>query len=393
VANPLCRDVRSYLASLAGSSGSSPASTEVWTALANHGAVSGTADAPALTDVGRHVLKELEIRAYRTDGTGLDEAAGQIGRLLWEFDEVAKHAEYFLADLGPVTPPIALPLLRPVSVQLANRRETPEELAEGFRNVWGGVEVMGGDPRDRLLAAELLNGVSADMGKVYSPIMNTTEMIRKELGTRVAAVTPATLLHLTAGEGNPIPFKAYLDLRSSAGSDEAAALLAAMLPDPSAALARRDRFLRGLGAASRPSSDALHAATYLAAMGADDQLAASTLAIGTALGTRSASPLTPAALLSSHVHLSPEEIVDWVDKAAEVATRRQLAPTPREIGALAIGLVHGLPESEFLRPSAPGTRAVGAPATLPALTAFHAWIYRPLVAATGPVASSAAPVP
>jgi hypothetical protein len=340
--------------------------------------------------VGRHVLAELEIRAYRTDSQGLVETATQLGSILAEFDVVAKTAEYFLADLGPVVPPTAVALVRPVAISLANRRETPEELAEEFRNVWGGVEVMGGDPRDRLLAAELLNAASADMTKVYSPIMNTSGMIRQQLGGRAASVTPATLLHLTAGIDVAVPLTSYFDLRASAGSDEAAALLAGLSQDSGGALARRDAFLRALGASTPPSADVLHAATYLAALGADDAFAARTLAIAAALGTRLSKPLTPAALLAGHVHLSPEEIVDWVDKAITILTGRQIAPTPEEIAALAVGLVHGLPETEFLNPAAPGSRPAGVPASLPALTAFHAWIYRPLVG-PAPKVPSAAP--
>lgn len=389
MANPLCRDVRAYLNGLAGSTAAVPPSTDVWSALLAPGAVSGTPERPVLTPVGRHVLAELEIRAYRTDAMGLVETADQLGRILGEFDEVAKTAEYFLAELGPVVPPLALPLVRPVAISLANRRETPEELAEEFRNIWGGVEVMGGDPRDRLLAAELLNAASADMTKVYSPIMNTADTIRKELGARAAAVTPATLLHLTAGD-QKVPLAAYFELRSSAGSEEAAALLAALSQDAGSALARRDAFLRALGAAAPPSADASHAATYLAAMGADPSMADRTRRIAAALGDRLKQPLTPAALLAGHVHLSPEEIVDWVDKSIAILTRRQMAPSPEEIAALAVGLVHGLPESEFLTPSAPGERPAGAAASLPALTAFHAWIYRPLLGPASQVPSRAA---
>ncbi|MCI4367560.1 MAG: hypothetical protein L3K08_07400, partial [Thermoplasmata archaeon] len=59
-------------------------------------------------------------------------------------------------------------------------------------------------------------------------------------------------------------------------------------------------------------------------------------------------PLTSAALLAGHGGLAPEEIANWLDKAIDVLTRRTLAPTKREIAALAVALVHGLPESEYL---------------------------------------------
>jgi hypothetical protein len=336
--------------------------------------------------VGRHVLSELEVRRNRTDDLPLDRVADQLTRMIEEFDSVAKTAEYFLADLGPVTPAIALPLLRPVSVGLANRRETPEDLAEQFRNVWGGVEVMGGDPRDRLLAAELLNGSSSSMEKLFSPIMSSTEKIRAELGSAAWSVTPATILHIAAGNDQPVALDAYFRVRRSAGSDEAAALLVALYPDPAPALVRRDSLANAFGGASTDSADALHAATYLTAVGGDAATAGRTRDIAGALGDRFAEPLTPAAVLSDHVHMSAGEIVNWIDKAIGILRTRQLAPTERELAALAVGLVHGLPESEFLSPT-DARNSAASPVSVPALTALHAWIYRPLLGSFGSVVS------
>lgn len=388
MADPLCRDVRAYLNALSAGRSSPGPSPEVWGALSAHGAVSGSPDRAVLTDVGRHVLGELEARAGRTDAMSLNALAEMLSRLLVEFDEVVKTAEYFLADLGPVTPPVAVPLLRPVAVGLANRRESPEEIAEEFRNVWGGMEVMGGDPRDRLLAAELLNAASAEMGKVYAPITNTTDRIRQKLGPKVSAATPATLLHLAAGADQPVPLDAYFALRPRCGSDEAAAMLAGLATEPAEALAQRDRFLAGLGGAS-DATDALHAATYLAAVGADDGAIDRTRRIADALGDRLAERLTPAALLAQHGRLEPAEVVNWLDKAIEILGRRQMAPTPAEITALAVAVVHGLPDSEFLAPSPVGVRPAPAPVSLPALTAIHAWVYRPLLGSPTRVASPA----
>ncbi|MCI4367728.1 MAG: hypothetical protein L3K08_08250, partial [Thermoplasmata archaeon] len=178
MSSPTCGEVRSYLASLDGTGGSSSPAPGVWEALSAHGAVGGSPSAPTLTPVGRHVLGELKVRAYRADQLPLDRIAADLTRVIQEFDDVAKTAEYFLADLGPVVPPAALPLLRPVAVGLANQRETPEDLAREFQRFWGGVEVMGGDAKDRLLAAELLTAASADMEHLYSPIMNSAEAIR-----------------------------------------------------------------------------------------------------------------------------------------------------------------------------------------------------------------------
>lgn len=390
MADPPCRDVRAYMSALASAASPGAPPAGVWEALSLHGAVEGSPDRPTLTAVGRHVLGELEVRADRTDPLPLSTVAQMLSRLLVEFDEVAKTAEYFLTDLGPVTPPEAVPLLRPVALGLANRRESPEDLAEEFRNVWGGVEVMGGGARDRLLAAELLNASSADMGKVYAPIMSTTEKIRAKAGPKVSAVTAAAILHLTAGMDAAVPLETFLELRPKSGSDEAAALLAALATDPGSALHRRDTLLEALGA-NPGSVDARHAATYLAAIGAEGEAVTRTRALASALAPRLTEPLTAASLLSGHGRLSARESLDWVDKATEILSGRQLAPNRPELVALAVALVHGLPDSEFAAPSAAGNRPAPAPASLPALTAIHAWMYRPLVGVPGPVAPSAAP--
>src|SRR5579863_3321069 len=161
---------------------------DVFEALHQKGALVGTRDRPEITDVGRHVLVELDARAGRVDALSLDRVAEELAAVVAELDQVAKTAEYFLAELGPVAPREALPFLKPVAVGLANRRGTPEELAEEFRHVWGGVEVMGGDAGDRLLAAELLSAASAPLDRIYAPVMSTALRIRETPG----ATSPAT---------------------------------------------------------------------------------------------------------------------------------------------------------------------------------------------------------
>ena len=136
-----------------------------------------------LTEVGAHVLQELELRASRVDGMALDEFAGQLGRVYSDLDSVAHTSEYFLADLGPIVPPEALSRLRPVG-RTGQPAETPEELAQEFRAIWGGTEVMGGDARDRLMAAELLHAAQASMEEIYSPMMTTSITVRETAGPR-----------------------------------------------------------------------------------------------------------------------------------------------------------------------------------------------------------------
>ncbi|MCI4331882.1 MAG: hypothetical protein L3K19_08595, partial [Thermoplasmata archaeon] len=195
MANVNCGQVRAYLSGLMAGTPVLP-DPGVWDTLLAHGAVTGSASAPELTPVGRHVLSELQIRASRVDAMPLDVVAGQLGRVLEDLDHVARTAEYFLAELGPLTPPDAIVLLRPVAVALANRRETPEELAQEFRNTWGSVEVMGGHAADRLLAAELLTASSAPIETMYAPMMNTVSKIREAVGNGTPAVATAAILHI-----------------------------------------------------------------------------------------------------------------------------------------------------------------------------------------------------
>jgi hypothetical protein len=374
-----CGAVRTYLASVRDGRPDPSPPAAVWDALLRNRAVAGSPAAPTLTDVGGHVLKELDVRAVRTDALSLDSVAEQLSRVGSDLENVAKSASYFLAELGPVVPIETLPLLRIVAVDLANRRETPGEIAEGFRNVWGSVEVMGGDARDRLLAAELLDAESASIEKLFASLMRTTEMVRAKGGERASAVTVSAILHLAAGPGQPPALDAFLALRPSAGSDEAAALLAATGLPPAEAAAARDRWRTGLP--SLEPTDALHAATYLATFRSlPPEVAARVNGLVPLLAPRFARPGTAAALLATSAPIDVPELMNWLEKAELVARTRKLAPTPQELDVLALAIVHGLPATEFT--SGTGGPPVIEP-TSASLVSLHGWLYRPIVAMGG----------
>ena len=342
-----------------------------------------------MTDVGEHVLRELEVRAYRTDSLPLEVVAGQLDRVLRDLDQVAKTAEYFLAELGPVTPPEALPFLRPVAVGLANRRETPEELAEEFRNAWGAVEVMEGTAGDRLLAAEILNATGVAIEQVYAPMMTTIAKIREKLGAGPAAVSVAAILHASSDVVGPPTLEAFYDLRPKIGSDEGAAILARSFPDAASALPRYEGSAQALRSAGFPDGpDLRHAAAYLAASAEDaSRLGPRLVALARGLTGRLERSLTPAVVLSDIDSLEPPELLNWWEKATEIVGSWKLAPTPAEVGALGLALVHGLPRGEF---STQPDRGYTTLLSVRALVALHAWIYRPLVPAA-PRPASAAP--
>jgi hypothetical protein len=380
VATVTCGAVRTYLGALA-TGGAMPAPTpELWESISRHGAVSGSSSTPAITDMGRRVLVELEVRASRTDPLALEMVAEQLDRIGADLDSVARSASYFLAELGPVTPGEAMPLLRIVAVGLANRRETPEEIAEEFRNAWGSVEVMGGDPRDRLLAAELLNAASAPIDQFYAPMVQTMERVRAKAGKKAPAVTVSAVLHLSAGAGKPPELDGFFALRADAGGDEAAALLAASGRPPKEAIAMRDQWVANLP--KLEADDARLAATYLACEPATRSDVASRIhALLPLLAPKFARPGVAAALLAMSAPIEPAELVNWLEKAGALARSRKLAPTPAELDALALALVHGLPAAEFVATAADA--AVYEPSAA-SLVALHAWLYRPLVAEPSP---------
>lgn len=382
-----CGRVRAVLAEAA--TGHALASDDAWETLLSHGAVEGSASSPQITAVGRHVLAELEVRASRTDALPLDVVANQLSRVHADLDQVAKTAEYFLAELGPVTPPEAVPLLRPVAVGLANRRETPEELAAEFRNLWGSVEVMGGDSRDRLLAAELLNASDASMEKVYAPLMVLTSKIRERFGPTQPAVAPAALLQLHPGPSGEPALEAFIALRGAGLGAEEAGLLAGIGGSATDTLARRQAVLTLLTDTGASADSARYAASLLVTTAPEPaRLLPRIQELTTLLTGRIPAPITASALLSTMEWLEPKEIVDWVEKAIGILRTRRIAPTDPELAALGVALVHGLPHSEFVDSSA----AESPPRSMTAgLLTLHAWIYRPLVrAASNSVTPSAA---
>jgi hypothetical protein len=386
VAPVTCGAVRTYLETLSSGRPDTSPFPDLWETLVRNGAVAGTPDSPTSTDVGRHVLAELSVRAARTDPLPLEAVAEQLSRVASDLENVAKSASYFLAELGPVVPAEALPLLRIVAVGLANRRETPQEIAGEFRNAWGSVEVMGGDARDRLLAAELLNAASAPIETMYAPMMRTMEIVRAKGGEHSSAATVAAILQLAAGPTKPVALEAFAALRPTAGSDEAAALLAATGLPPADATAARDRWRSSL-----PKLDPLDAqltATYLAtetAVRPDVGTRLTTLV--PLLAPRFGRPGISAALLATSAPIEAAELMNWLEKAEVIARNRRVAPTPKELDALALALVHGLPASEFV--SGDGAPPVIEPSSA-SLVALHAWLYRPLVPLEGAKAPTAA---
>jgi hypothetical protein len=376
VAPVTCGAVRTYLASLANNRPAGSPTTEQWESLARHGAVTGTAAAPVITDVGRQVLAELEVRASRTDPLPLETVAEQLDRIGADLDDVAKSASYFLAELGPVVPTEAVPLLRIVALGLANRRETPEEIAEEFRNAWGSVEVMSGDPRDRLMAAELINSATAPIEQLYAPMMQTMERVRSKGGHRASSVTVATVLHLAAGPDKEPALDAFFALRAGAGGDEAAALLAATGRTPDDALRARDTWISNLPALD-PADAQLTAAYLTAEPSPRSDVATRIHALVPLLAPKFARPGVAAALLAMSAPIEPAELVNWLGKAGMLTRSRKLAPTEAEFDALALALVHGLPAAEFVATAADAAQYEPSAASLVAL---HAWLYRPLVA-------------
>lgn len=379
MAPALSGSVREYLTSLRAGT-PTPPDPEVWQALVQHGAVSGTPSSARMTDVGEHVLEELEVRASRTDSLPLEVVAGQLDRILRDLDQVAKTAEYFLAELGPVTPAEALPFLRPVAVGLANRRETPEELAEEFRNAWGAVEVMEGSAGDRLLAAEILNASSVQIDQVYAPMMTTIAKVREKLGKAPAAVTVAAILHVQPGPDGPAALERYYDLRAKVMSDEGAAILARSFSDPASAFGRYEEAARALlSAGFAEGPDLRHAAIYLAATSEDGQRSLPRLKpLSEGVKGRLGQSITPAVVLADIDSLEPEELLNWWQKATDIVAAWKLAPNPAEVGALGLALVHGLPRGEFSTEPDQGYTTM---LSVRALVALHAWVYRPLVPA------------
>ncbi|HEV2317270.1 MAG TPA: hypothetical protein VGV89_06830 [Thermoplasmata archaeon] len=339
-----------------------------------------------MTDVGRHVLRELKIRAYRVDALPLDRVSDEMGNALKEMDDVAKVAEFFLADLGPVTPPDALPYLRMSAAGLANRRTSPEELAETFRNTWGMVEVMEGDARDRLFAADLLVRSPVPASRLYAGMMHSMEMLRAPGGAVRHPVSTSALLHLyptPAPQGKLAEWKQW---RPHVHSDETAAILAGA--HSLDALHRLETLRTAIARSTRATPDAEHAAAFLLLSAADP---AETLdrmfVLASLLEGRLPTPLVASSLLVTRHSLSPEELLDWVDKAVAIVESRNLAPTAAEVTAIAIALVHGLASDRF-GPGAPAAAAVTGTefaADVLGLLALHAWIYRPTIEAGGTV--------
>ena len=207
-----------------------------WAELFGAGTIAGTPAHPMLTPEGAQTLRALDLRAYRADAEPLEAVLAETRHVVQLIDQAARAAEVFLTDLGPITPPEALPYLRVVAVGLANRRGEPDELVERFRQVWGMVEVMDGDARDRLLAAELLDAAGASESEIYAPMIRTTDRLRS--AARFGPSRPPPSCTWTPTEPPDPPIDEWREARRALPTDEMAALLAMITVDP----AGRQRF-------------------------------------------------------------------------------------------------------------------------------------------------------
>jgi hypothetical protein len=371
-------DVRTYLANVA-SGAPTPGPSNAFGELASRGAVTGSHEAPQITDVGRHVLRELELRAYRVDAIPLDQVAARMGATLSAIDETAKNAEYLLSEIGPLTPASALPYLRVSAAGLATRKMLPEEVAEEFRNTWGMMEVLSGDPRDRLLTAELLARSEIPPSRLYAPLTHTIERLAEMKAGVASPVVVASILHLYPVPSPTPRLEEWPRWRTVVRSEEAAALLAGRgAPE----LAGTVRDLReALVAEGAEAGDAEKAAVYLSlSTPAPREDLARVLELASGLKGRLPTPFLAGALLAARHDLSPAELVDWVEKAVVIARARQLAPTEPELVAIAVALVHGVPPAEFQEAAGAGGNRPeeGADLRLTIVT-LHAWVYRAIL--------------
>lgn len=358
--------------------GASVPASAAWEELSGRGAVTGSPSGPSITPMGRHVLGELELRYYRCADWPIDTLSEELTRVGNEIESIARSAKYFLSDLGPITPAEALPYLRMVSVGLANRRESPEEVAERFRNVWGMLEVIAGDPRDRLLAAELLTAAQTPMDSVYAPTVALADQL-KAAGARRAVACSTILLLGPEAPSTSEALAAWQSARGEVPTDEAAALLVRVRSSPSAAAAF-EPFRERFAALPGQLSGRVSAALYLACAGADPSTVVGRVAdLAGLLKGAVRRPLLAAALLAAEHPLSPPEIVDWVRKASQAAERCQLASKAEEFEALGIALVEGLPRSTFTAKEAPRAAEASPLASAATLLGLHAWIYRPIL--------------
>ncbi|MCI4323282.1 MAG: hypothetical protein L3K03_04590 [Thermoplasmata archaeon] len=332
-----------------------------------------------MTPIGDHVLRELSVRSVRTDPLPLLAVSDELGAIQNELETVARTMEYFLAELGPIVPAEALPFLRISAAGLANQRTNPQELAERFRNAWGMMEVLGGDPRDRLLAAELLAATDVPIPTVYAHMMQTVDQLRALQPRCEEPVATATILHLYPNPTSSSRLSDWVRIRSSQNSPEAAALLAAQGDDRLQA----DQAYRSAFAADGNSDpDPSRAAAYLAVSGtvSGHAIAQMEELVKALRAIHIPSPWLTGALLLSRPGLSTPETVDWVLKAAEISKARHLGPTEAEQLAVAVAMVHGLPSGRFAG-AAPPILSTGTTDRLgvPTLVALHAWIYRSIL--------------
>ncbi len=345
------REVLDFLRA-ASSTPAPPASGPVYEMLLAHRVVTSSGSGAALTPVGETVRAELELRSYRLGDLPLEALSTEMSELAEEMDRVAHSAESFLGDVGPLPPPESFDYMPMAATCVAHADLEADELAESFRNCWGLIDVLEGEAPDRLLAAVLLMRSGAPTGRFYGHLMTTLPTVRRAVPPPSHPVTVAALLHLYPKLAAEAPLAEWGRWRAKAGSDVAAALLAGRPADPAF-----EGRLRKLTDALAPGSDrkeAGPAALHLLLLREDAEARVpKVLALAALLRGRLPAPVVAASVLVGRHDLSPEELLDWVTKAAEIARNRHLARAPAALTALGVAIVAGLATERFHRPGAP----------------------------------------
>jgi hypothetical protein len=359
----------------------------------------------ALTDLGRLVLNDLNVRNYRVadqDFPGfLTEIKATYAELRYMADAATYHVlllrrevpeleeEGHPQDGGAaegVQPGVEAPsLLWSVSIGLAKLRGDAGQIGERFTRAFDAVRGLDSSTANKLMAAEIITAIgSQDVQGLGSALNSLDEQLRHQqhVPDEQCAEVAATILAGRRYDGT-YPIDRFPPFRQLTSSYEAASILA-ILNVPYDGLASKFQGFRSMFASwgYMTSEDTEIASAFLAIGELDaDEVGEKLKYIVEQLKNYLEYPLVAAAILASIPVFESHEVLDLMEKAVTLLSGYTRGLARSELVALAVRMIHGV-RNELVRQIDSTAKITPTPIqfTFPPNPGFFFW-YRPVIIA------------
>jgi len=361
----------------------------------------------ALTDLGRLVLNDLNVRNYRVADQDFPGFLTEVKATYAELRYIADAATYHVlllrrevpdleeegrsqnggaAAAGGAQPGVEAPsLLWSVSIGLAKLRGDASQIGGRFAQAFDAVHGLDSTTPNKLMAAEIITAIgSQEVQSLGSALNSLDEQLRHQqhVPDEQRAEVAATILAGRRYDGT-YPIERFPQFRQLTSSYEAASILT-ILNVPYDGLASKFQGFRSMFASWGyvASEDTEIASAFLAIGELDaDEVGEKLKYIVEQLKNYLEYPLVAAAILASIPVFESHEVLDLMEKAVTLLSGYTRGLGRSELVALAVRMIHGV-RNELVRRIDSTAKITPTPIqfTFPPNPGFFFW-YRPVIIA------------